>query len=313
MRALSPAFGIVLQVAISAVLLAVLWHLADGGEAARRLASADPAWLGAALGALTLQIVLSALRWRLTAAQFGIALDRATALREYYLAQIVNQVLPGGMLGDAGRALRGRAQAGFLASAQAVVFERLAGQIALFAVFAAAVMVSLAVPGWIDWPGWLLWPVAGLLGAGLAAPLLVRLACRWPRGRMGRAMAGFGHAFHTALAAPHIRARQVALSLLTALLNVAAFAFCAMAVGATLSPVAALVIVPLILLSMLVPITISGWGLREGAAAALMPLAGVPVAEALAASVAFGLAVLVVALPGVASIGPRTFVKPLKF
>ncbi|MBD3766253.1 MAG: flippase-like domain-containing protein, partial [Rhodobacterales bacterium] len=106
MRSLFPPVRVprALQLAGTLAALAVLWHLADGPQAARRLAGADPGWLLAGLAALTLQTVLSALRWRLTAAQFGIRLGAAEALREYYLAQIVNQLLPGGVVGDAARA-----------------------------------------------------------------------------------------------------------------------------------------------------------------------------------------------------------------
>ncbi|MEM7718492.1 MAG: UPF0104 family protein, partial [Pseudomonadota bacterium] len=48
-----------------------------------------------------------------------------------------------------------------------------------------------------------------------------------------------------------------------------------------------------------IPVSISGWGFREGAAAALFPLAGASASDGLASSVAFGLTFLVVALPGV--------------
>jgi hypothetical protein len=68
-------------------------------------------------------------------------------VREYYLAQIVNQSLPGGMIGDAGRAVRARAQAGLLAAGQAVVFERLAGQIAMFLALAVAFLRDLRGAG----------------------------------------------------------------------------------------------------------------------------------------------------------------------
>ena len=71
----------VLQIAVALGLLALLWQVADGAEAARRLAGADPLWLAAAFVALTLQTVLSALRWRLTAAQLGIEINKRTALR----------------------------------------------------------------------------------------------------------------------------------------------------------------------------------------------------------------------------------------
>ncbi|MFN3615200.1 MAG: UPF0104 family protein, partial [Rubrimonas sp.] len=78
---------------------------------------------------------------------------------------------------------------------------------------------------------------------------------------------------------------------------IGAMAACSAAVGAPLGP-AALVVVPLTLTAMLIPVSVGGWGLREGAAAAVWPLAGFSAQAGLAASVAFGLLALVAALPG---------------
>ena len=69
---------------------------------------------------------------------------------------------------------------------------------------------------------------------------------------------------------------------------------------------AVLTLVPLVLLTMLIPITISGWGLREGAAAALLPVAGAAASASLAASVTFGLVALVAVLPGAAVVWLRS-------
>lgn len=273
------------QVALAAGMLAVLWHLAAGEGAVQRLASADPLWLAAATAVISLQTVVSALRWRLTAAQLGIELRPWVAIREYWLSQVVNQVLPGGVLGDAGRALRQRGQAGLMAAGQAVVFERLAGQAGLLAVLLAGLAVTQAAPGGLSWPGW------ALVAAGLASGAVLIFS----RSRVAQAAA-----LRRALAAPGVWGRQVAFSLGTALCNVAGFGFCAWAVGAALPVAGWVTLVPLILFAMVLPLTISGWGLREGAAAALFPLAGLSGAEGLATSVAFGLVLLATALPGVA-------------
>lgn len=292
-----------LQVAVAIGLLALLWQVADGQAALALLSGADPLWLGGALAALTLQTLLSALRWRLTAAQLGIRFDRRMALREYYLSQVVNQVLPGGVLGDAGRAVRARAQAGLLASGQAVVFERLAGQIALFFVLVAALVATFAVPGGFDWPATRLGPAALLAGAALAGAMAVRAAARRFAGRFPTGLARLGRGFTRCLFAPEVRWQQAGLSLGTALCNIAAFGFCAAAIGVHLPVATALVLVPLILFAMVIPVSVSGWGLREGAAAAVFPLAGAAAAEGLAASVAFGLVFLAASLPGLAVLG----------
>ena len=297
-----------LQCAIALGLLAVLWHVADGARALDLLAGVHPGWLAAALGALTLQTLLSALRWRLAAGQLGIRLGRMTALGEYYLAQLVNQALPGGVIGDAGRAVRSRAQAGLMQAAQAVVIERLAGQVALFAVFATAAIPALALPGGLDAPRWLAGPMIALICAGVLALAIFWRGALWPAAANTR----LRQPVIRALAAPEVRARQVWLSLGTALCNIAAFVLCARAVGCVVPVADALVLVPLVLLSMLIPLTIGGWGLREGAAAAILPIAGATPAEALAASVAFGIAILLAAAPGLLAIRLRRPADPMR-
>jgi uncharacterized membrane protein YbhN (UPF0104 family) len=241
--------------------------------------------------------VLSALRWQLTARQLGIALGTWQAIREYYLSQVVNQTLPGGMIGDAGRAVRSRSQAGLMAAGQAVVFERLAGQIAMFATLGVAFVSTLAVPGGLEWPPWLIAPVTLLLVIGLSLPFVANGAIYIP-GALGRGATQFRAAFVRAVAARPALPWQVVLSIGTTLCNLAAFAFCARAVGVDLSVAAVAALVPLILFTMLIPVSVSGWGLREGAAATLLPVAGATASGGLAASVAFGLIFLGAVLPG---------------
>ena len=286
------------QAALALGLLVLVWRLADGAQAMRQLARAEPGWLLAGGLALTLQTVLSALRWQLTAAQLGLGLTWHKAVREYYLSQVVNQLLPGGVLGDAGRAYRSRAAAGLMAAGQAVVFERLAGQIALFVVLALGFVATAAVPGGLDWPGWAFWPVAGLTCAGLVLPVLLRALLQIMPQTSAQPLRRQIAAFRHAVLAPPVRARQAGLSLAAALCNIAGFLCCLWAIGVFVPPTSAMVLVPLILLSMLIPLTISGWGLREGAAAALLPLAGASASDGLAASIAFGLVFLAASLPG---------------
>jgi uncharacterized membrane protein YbhN (UPF0104 family) len=289
------------QIVLAVALLALLWRVAGGGDAVSSLAAAQWGWLAAAVAILTLQTGLSALRWKLTAGRLGIRLATREALREYYLAQAVNVSVPGGVVGDAGRAVRSRAQAGLLAAGQAVLFERLAGQAGLFAIMALSFAVTLAWPGGVAWPTWLLVPVAAFIAAGLCLPLCVHLSAR-VRGRMGEMLRGTRHAIRMSLLARPVIVPQIALSLATAICNLAAFGVCAVAVGHGLGPAAIAAFGPIILLTMLVPVTISGWGLREGAAVVLFPLAGGTASGGLAASVAFGLMLIAASLPGAVAV-----------
>lgn len=293
-----PVMMRLLRLAVTLALLALLWQAVDGPAALKLLLAADPRWLLAAVVALTAQTLFSALRWRLTARALGQTIPVGRAMREYYLSQIVNQSLPGGVLGDAGRAVRARHEAGLKRAGQAVVFERLAGQLVLFVVTAAAVLMVWISPGGISLPDWVLRVVAvSMLALVLAGGILLAVS-RGNRGIQGH-IRDWIAAFRTAVLTPAVLPHQVLLSLGTTALNLLAFALCARATGTTMAVTAVLIVVPLILFTMLIPVSISGWGLREGAAAALFPVIGASATEGFAASLAFGLMFLLSTLPGV--------------
>jgi len=269
-----------LRVAVAAGMLALLWWALDGAELLARLRGAHPGWVALAVALLVAQTVLSALRWRATAAALGQAIGAGRAVREYFLGVLANMALPGGVVGDAARAVRARdAGRGLGGAVQAVVIERLAGQVMLAAVVLAGLAVWPLVPGWV--------PLAGLAACAVAVLVMPRLpglrviasvlARAWLRDGAWRAQLGY--------------------SLAITGCSIGAFAAAATAVGAGV-PVAALVVLPLTLAAMLIPVGVAGWGLREGAAAVLWPLAGLAPEAGVAASVVYGLAALASALPG---------------
>lgn len=288
----------VLQVIASFALLALLWRAVDGPETARLLANVEFRWLGAAVAVLSLQLWLSATRWRLTAAPLGQRFGLGEAVKEYYLSQLVNQTLPGGMLGDAQRAVRARHRAGLLRASQAVAFERVAGQIALLVIMAAALAITALIKGGTVWPAWLtaLAALPALAVAGLF--LVVGFGAHLP-GATGRALDDLRRAAMASLFARGLWRLQIVLSLGTALCNIAAFAFCALATGTVLPLWAVFALIPCVLFAMLFPLSVSGWGARESAAAAILPLVGVAPEAAIAASIAFGLVFAASVLPGI--------------
>ncbi|MCC6009073.1 MAG: flippase-like domain-containing protein [Rhodobacteraceae bacterium] len=265
---------------VAAGLLALVARLVDAPAALALLGGASPQWLALAFGLLSAQIVLSALRWRLTADRLGHAFGAGQAIREYYLGVLANFALPGGVLGDAARAVRARHGAGLGVAVQAVVLERMAGQVAL---------VLALIPGLLLWPGLAPW------GLALAAALLVAAGglVTGPGRRAGRIVA---RAWLSRGAWP----AQAGLSAAILAANLGAFAACAAATGVPLPATAALVLIPLALAAMLIPVSVAGWGLREGAAALLWPLAGLSAEAGVAASIAFGLVALAAVLPGLA-------------
>ena len=98
-RAWMQVFGSVMMLA------ATLWFV-DLVEIWQRLRQLQAAWLVLTLGILVMQFVLLAARWWWFARRLSAPLSYPQALREYFLAGLLNQILPFGILGDVSRAIR---------------------------------------------------------------------------------------------------------------------------------------------------------------------------------------------------------------
>lgn len=272
-------------------LLALILYSVGTDDILDRIRSVAPVWVVAAFLVAQAQIVLSALRWQLTARRLGIAFPFSRAVSEYYLCGAVNMTLPGGVLGDGLRAVRSRQTMGLEPAAHAVVIERLAGQIALVAVLSLGLLLS-GRPG--------LQAAGGLLLGAMVVALFVLLRSRrgisWPVFPGG--IARFVVSVKTAWGGRRNAALQAVLGLLIVAANLASFACVAAATGLYLNVPQVLFAVPLVLLAMLLPFSVAGWGYREGAAAAVFPMIGATAAEGVGASILFGAVILVANVPG---------------
>lgn len=286
------------RILVPLALIAICLAVAGRGGVIERLSDLSVAWMAVTVGLLSLVILLSAVRWRLTARALGLPLSVRTAIADYYMAQFVNQTLPGGVLGDVARATRSRAGGPLTPAAQAVVLERLSGQFGMGLILTAGLTALMIAPG-ATLPAAtrvpaVVWASSGVLLAVVAIVSLIALH---------RHRGSWGAAARTALLG-HFGA-QTGLSLTIASLTVLAVATATRAVGGALPFTSLLLVGPVILTAMLLPASIAGWGWREGAAAVLFPLAGEPAASGLAASIAYGAAALIAALPGAFHVLPK--------
>lgn len=258
-----------------------------------------------AIALTVVQVALSAWRWRYTTERLGLALAYGVAVREYYLATFLNQVLPGGVLGDVNRAWRHGTGAGErLSGVHGVAIERLSGQLVL------ALVVAIAV-GWLLGSGQLsigkwnggLWINGGVsIGIGVVFVFVIvalRLGLKTGIGNyLGRLRRDLSLSLLNRMALPV----QLGSSLLVLASYLGVFLCLAWGAGYLDTAKSVAIIAGLgsiLLLSMVIPLTVAGWGIREGAAAVLWPMAGLPAEQGVALSVGYGALVLASSLPGV--------------
>jgi glycosyltransferase 2 family protein len=141
--------------------------------------------------------------------------------------------------------------------------------------------------------------VLAVVVAGLAVLLLsgrlLALYKKWALVRMVASLAGDVRGLFTN---PRAGATLAALSLAGHLNTVVTAWIIANALGLGITLADCLVLVPVITLAATLPISLGGWGVREGVAISLFGLVGVSSPSALALSILLGLAAILVALPG---------------
>ncbi|WP_395758239.1 flippase-like domain-containing protein [Streptomyces althioticus] len=291
-----PAVRTRLGTLAGVVILAVLfWRLGTGAfvDGVRRI---DAATLAAALGIGLVTTVFSAWRWALVARGIGIRLPFGAAVADYYRALFLNAALPGGVLGDVHRAVRHGQDAGDLGrGVRAVVLERTAGQLALFAAGGA---VLLTMPSPVRDQMRAAVPLAGLGLVGACAVVLALRMNRVPPGRKPRAVRGMLGEARRALFSRTTAPGVLVSSVVVLAGYVAMFVLAADVADAGASVAELLPLALLALLAMSLPLNVGGWGPREGVAAWAFGAAGLGAGRGLTVAVVYGVLSLAASLPG---------------
>ena len=297
------SLGLWARVIVSAVLLAVLVskiHIGDLLPEQRQLSTV--AFLVAGLLITGLGIVLSAWRWQRVLEVFDARLPLRTLTGHYFAGQFVGNVLPSTVGGDVVRVSRATTTTGSGTVAFAsVVLERLTG----FIVLPLLVFVGfLFRPSLLDNNhAWIALAIACGTLVLLAAILLVvghpRIAGRFAdRDNWMR----FIGAVHIGIDRLRHRPRDVFGVLGAAIvyqLSIVAAVYCAAkALDISIPNAALLAFVPAVAMAQTVPLSVSGFGVREGMLVLLLHPLGVSTSSAVALGLFWYGMLLVVSLLG---------------
>jgi glycosyltransferase 2 family protein len=254
-----------------------------------------------AIAAMTAANVTGA--WRLTTIMTVTGVDRA-GLLSMFRVQLVSQFAAHGApisaLGDLARAAMLKLRFGVTIgrAVRVVLYERVAGALGAAVIGLGAV----AAEAWLPEPHRLIGSQLLLWSGGLAGTALLLL---FNRLHVNTRLELFNQAVRAIallsemLAKPAIAARLLLISLLQMMSMALIFIVLAAGMHIALSPVQALLFMPLIFFVSSLPIFYLGWGAREAVViAAFGGTAMVSTAEAVALSVGFGVIVFLSSLPG---------------
>jgi uncharacterized membrane protein YbhN (UPF0104 family) len=290
------------RLVITVALIAVVAIRFDLDAIKNQLLSIGAATVLATGFLLLIQLLFLTFRWQWILDASGIAMLFRSVLRIVLIGMFFNQCLPTSLGGDGVRAFMLRSDGVPLERAvNSVLVDRLSGLAGLLP------FLLLGAPFLLAWTRDLVLLLAylaitALFSAALAGYFLGdRLIARI------RPLAEFAPLRVVAAASAY--AREIAwhspralglvgLAIAVHLLNVVLVMILAEALRAPIAPGAALVLVPPIFATAMLPISYGGWGARELAMIVSLALAGVPTATALTISVTIGFLGLISTLPG---------------
>jgi len=297
-----PAVKYLLFVAKAAITLGLAWIVVRNIDMADTLERVRSLSLVTALGVIGLLLLLSLLsifRWQVVMRQFGRGLGFGLTTRLFFEGLFFNQALPSTVGGDGIRIYRSfRAGLSLSAAINSVVLDRIIGLTSLMLLAAVAQPLFYervdSVAARLSFTAVFLAAISGLI----ALFLLAYLPERFHRWKAARGLVALSLAARQAFRTRAIFFPVTLLSIVGHVISVTVFYLLAASLDLGVSFMDCLVMVPSVLLLATVPISVAGWGLREGAMVAAFGLLGVPPGGAAAASVLYGIGMALVALPG---------------
>lgn len=277
----------VLRVLVSAGALAFLFWKIGLGETLAVLGQADLCYLLAAFLLFVISLVIRTCRWFVLLRGLALGVPFGRLVHLYFVGAFFNAFLPTGFGGDVVRALELSGDTNTSAAVGTVLLDRMSGLLVLFA------MGLIALPfTFTRLEPWLAGLLVGIAGGGLLAGALV-LEGRFLRRVTGRLPSvlslrgeGFMAQVYAAVTGCGRRAVLEALgvSLVFNVVNVLINWLCGLAVGIPQGPGFYFIVTPLISVTLLVPVSISGLGVRDWVAVALFGSVGVDANTAAAMS-----------------------------
>jgi uncharacterized membrane protein YbhN (UPF0104 family) len=288
------------KIVVSAALLYLAFRKTDFSNLLSRLDVTSVSWIALAIAIVLLQVLAAALRWREISADCGAPLTIMQAVRYIMIGSFFNQTLPSSIGGDAMRLwLVGRGPAGWRAATYSIFVDRAIGLIALAVMIVASLPWSYRLIGNPHGRLALLFVDFAALAAGCGFLLLGRLQWPWLKN-----LRGVHHLHSCSVITNHAlfsRERGWWIAVLSLLIHIlaVAVAWCvARAIAAPIGFEDVFLLIPPVMLIIMIPVSIAGWGVREASMALAFGYAALAASEGVNISLLFGLAFFAVGALG---------------
>lgn len=293
------AVKFLLKLLISIGLVVLIGRSVNIQEIGARLMSVDVSSILAAAVIMASLAVFPAIRWKILIQHGGEAFSLNTAYRLVMIGNFFGQALPSTIGGDGVRAWYAHKFGIPLAVAvNSVLLDRLIALAALLLLaFFSLPWLWAIVPTNFAW-----WAIGLILLAAVGGILLLIVATRipeeWNHWRMVRAGRRLADSCRSLLNSKQEFFQVLGLSLAVHCL-VAVFVYAlARVVHVPVGIGECLLLIPLVMLVSMIPVSIAGWGVREGAMVIAFGFFHISSGDSMLVSILFGVVVALASIPG---------------
>ena len=296
---MNKKIAVLLKVIVSLGLITFLINQVDFKAIVNILKNVDITMIIYAMILLTIQVFIATTRWQFVLKCQKIMLDYKNTLQILWSGLFFNQAMPSSVGGDVIRGYYlkklgmtlGRATLG-------VLMDRLFGMVGLvFLVLASLPLLFELVDDSIARSG-VLFIALGISLALLFIFFTDKLPGNFSHLRVIRGFYSLSQEGRHCISNNYNGLIIIIISILIHLISVVAVMTTAIGLGINVEWGGFLLMVPLATLIMVIPISIAGWGVREGVMVVGFGYLGVAPEAVLALSILYGLLMLAVALPG---------------
>ena len=289
----------ILKVLVTTLLFIVIFDKVDINSTIEILKATDSSFFILALLVLTIEVLIANTRWRLILKQLGSNIAYFTALRYLWIGVFFNQALPSSIGGDAVRGyyLCKNEDYSISEATIGVLLDRVIGLLGLvlLVIFTIPLIFESIVTPLTKWT--ILAIIIAALLAIIMSLIIDLIPNKFSQWKIMNGLVKFSSKGREVLFSFY-GMLSIILSLIIHLTFVFAAWLLAYGMGLDISLTGMLLIVPITNLLIALPISIAGWGVREGLFIAGLGYLNVSSDAALALSILYGLLMLVVSLPG---------------
>ncbi len=287
----------VFKFAVTVAIFYFLLKYIDVDQLLHILSKSHGGYILIAFAAQMASTFLAAYRWRLIMKELGFHEKVSFYVQSYFKGTFFNQVLPGSIGGDATRIID-LVQRGYekKEAFYGIFVDRVVGLVGLLVLNLIANLLFYGT-----FPQWLFNLINLVTLGGIAGFILMLNLDKFTflsglKGldlfhRLGLRMEKLYHSRILLL-------KHITISVIVHLFTVIAIYFLALSVDVWTDMGIFLVAVPPVFLLTIVPISLAGWGVREGAMVGILMLVGLAKAKILAISILYGILLILTALPG---------------